>query len=212
MDKRYEVYALADRHFYETPDRLSAAGTESAAPLFETARREVPEGWSSARIGDWLTLTPLDEDGGPLPGPAQGWKIHASATRANADRVAAIVWDYCVPRRIPFKFVPGPHLLHLRNTKYAGRDTSGKFVTVYPADEVQLQEILSELGRLLEGFEGPYILTDLRWYDGPLYVRYGAFARTFVVDERGSLVSAVRDGAGELVPDRRAPSFQVPGG
>ncbi|MFE2884319.1 class III lanthionine synthetase LanKC [Streptomyces sp. NPDC059272] len=210
MDKRYEVYALADRHFYETPDRLSAAGAETAAPLFETARRELPEGWSSARIGDWLTLTPLDEDGGPLPGPAQGWKIHASAVRANADRVAAIVWDYCVPRRIPFKFVPGPHLLHLRNTKYAGRDTSGKFVTIYPTDEAQLQEILSELGKLLEGFEGPYILTDLRWHDGPLYVRYGAFARAFVVDERGSLVSAVRDGSGELVADRRAPSFQVP--
>ncbi|MER7929317.1 class III lanthionine synthetase LanKC [Streptomyces sp. NPDC096057] len=210
MDKRYEVYALADRHFYETPDRLSGSGTQTAAPLFDTARREVPEGWSSARIGDWLTLTPLDEDGGPLPGPAQGWKIHASATRANADRVAAIVWDYCVPRRIPFKFVPGPHLLHLRNTKYAGRDTSGKFVTVYPADETRLQEILHELGTLLEGFEGPYILTDLRWNDGPLYVRYGAFARTFVVDERGSLVTAVRDGSGALVPDRRAPSFQVP--
>ncbi|MFJ2884655.1 class III lanthionine synthetase LanKC [Streptomyces sp. NPDC087305] len=210
MDKRYEVYALADRHFYETPDRLSASGTETAALLFETARREVPEGWNSARIGDWLTLTPLAEDGGPLPGPAQGWKIHASAVRATADRVAAIVWDYCVPRRIPFKFVPGPHLLHLRNTKYAGRDTSGKFVTVYPTDETQLQEILSELGKLLEGFEGPYILTDLRWNDGPLYVRYGAFARAFVVDERGSLVSAVRDGSGELVPDRRAPSFQVP--
>ncbi|MFI6461615.1 class III lanthionine synthetase LanKC [Streptomyces sp. NPDC050538] len=210
MDKRYEVYALADKHFYETPDRLSAPGTQTAAPLFDTARRKVPEGWSSARIGDWLTLTPLDEDGGPLPGPAQGWKIHASATRANADRIAALVWDYCVPRRIPFKFVPGPHLLHLRNTKYAGRDTSGKFVTVYPTDEDQLHEILSELGKLLEGFEGPYILTDLRWYDGPLYVRYGAFARTFVVDERGSLVPAVRDGEGELVPDRRAPSFQVP--
>ncbi|WP_327399325.1 class III lanthionine synthetase LanKC [Streptomyces sp. NBC_01288] len=210
MDKRYEVYALADRHFYETPDRLSAPGTDTAAPLFDTARREVPEGWSSARIGDWLTLTPLDEDGGPLPGPAQGWKIHASATRANADRVAALVRDYCVPRRIPFKFVPGPHLLHLRNTKYAGRDTSGKFVTVYPSDEDQLHEILSELGTILEGFEGPYILTDLRWYDGPLYVRYGAFARTFVVDERGSLVPAVRDGSGRSVPDRRAPSFQVP--
>src|SRR4051812_7533535 len=153
MDKRYEVYALADRHFYETPDRLSAPGTDTAAPLFDTARREVPEGWSSARIGDWLTLTPLDEDGGPLPGPAQGWKIHASATRANADRIATLVWDYCIPRGIPFKFVPGPHLLHLRNTKYAGRDTSGKFVTVYPSGEAQLHEILSELGKLLEGFE-----------------------------------------------------------
>ncbi|MFI7404123.1 class III lanthionine synthetase LanKC [Streptomyces sp. NPDC049541] len=209
MDKRYEVYALADRHFYETPDRLAGAG-QQPAPLFETARREVPEGWDATRIGDWLTLTPLGADGSALPGPAQGWKIHASATRANAERVAAIVWDYCVPRRIPFKFVPGPHLLHLRNTKYAARDTSGKFVTVYPAGEEQLHGVLRELGQLLEGFEGPYILTDLRWHDGPLYVRYGAFARTFVVDERGSLVPAVRDGAGTLVPDRRAPSFQVP--
>ncbi|SNX65709.1 lanthionine synthetase-like protein [Streptomyces sp. TLI_55] len=209
MDKRYEVYALADRHFYDTPDRLSA-GARQAAPLFEAARREVPAGWDAARIGDWLTLTPLGPDGGPVAGPAQGWKVHASATRANAERIAAIVWDYCVPRRIPFKFVPGPHLLHLRNTKYAPRDGSGKFVTLYPADEEQLHTVLRELGRLLEGFEGPYILTDLRWGEGPLYVRYGAFARQFVVDERGSLVPAVRDGEGTLVPDRRAPSFQVP--
>ncbi|MEV5438346.1 class III lanthionine synthetase LanKC [Streptomyces sp. NPDC052682] len=210
MDKRYEVYALADRHFYDTPDRLSRAGQQQAAPLFETARRPVPEGWDAARIGDWLTLTPLGPDGEPVPGPAQGWKIHASATRAHADAVAAIVWDYCVPRRIPFKFVPGPHLLHLRNTKYAPREGSGKFVTVYPDGEEQLHQVLRELGALLEGFEGPYILTDLRWGEGPLYVRYGAFARSFVVDERGSLVPAVRDGEGRLVPDRRTPSFQVP--
>ncbi|MET7455260.1 class III lanthionine synthetase LanKC [Streptomyces sp. NPDC005574] len=209
MDKRYEVYALADRHFYETPDRLSADGRD-AAPLYATARREVPEGWASARVGDWLTLTPLGPDGTAEAGPAQGWKIHASATRQDAEKIAGIVWDYCVPRRIPFKFVPGPHLLHLRNTKYAARDGSGKFVTVYPADEEQLHVVLRELGGLLEGFEGPYILTDLRWNQGPLYVRYGAFARMFVVDERGSLVPAVRDGAGQLVPDRRAPSFQVP--
>ncbi|MFI6567376.1 class III lanthionine synthetase LanKC [Streptomyces sp. NPDC050534] len=209
MDKRYEVYALADRHFYETPDRLGAPGQQDAT-WFGTARRRVPEGWASARIGDWLMLQPIGADGSPVPGPAQGWKIHASATRADAERIAAAVWDYCVPRRIPFKFVPAPHLLHLRNTKYAGRDTSGKFVTVYPADEDQLQQVLRELGSLLEGLEGPYILTDLRWNDGPLYVRYGAFARTFTVDERGSLVPAVRDGEGRLVPDRRAPSFQVP--
>ncbi|MFE5917809.1 class III lanthionine synthetase LanKC [Streptomyces sp. NPDC056468] len=209
MDKRYEVYALADRHFYETPDRLSA-GTQGAARLYGAARDEVPDGWTAARIGDWLTLTPLGPDGAPLPGPAQGWKIHASATLANAEQIARIVRDYCVPRGIPFKFVPGPQLLHLRNAKYAGRDSSGKFVTVYPADEQQLHTVLRELGRLLEGFEGPYILTDLRWDDGPLYVRYGAFARLFVVDDRGSLVPAVRDGEGRLVPDRRAPSFQVP--
>ncbi|SDP09754.1 Protein kinase domain-containing protein [Streptomyces sp. cf386] len=209
MDKRYEVYALADRYFYETPERMSA-GARDTGHLYETARREVAEGWEAGRIGDWLALTPLDAQGAPVPGPAQGWKIHASATRTNAEHIAALVWDYCVPRRIPFKFVPGPQLLHLRNTKYAARDSSGKFVTIYPADEDQLHLVLRELGQLLEGFEGPYILTDLRWYDGPLYVRYGAFARTFVVDERGSLVPAVLDGDGKRVPDRRAPSFQVP--
>ncbi|WP_282700627.1 class III lanthionine synthetase LanKC [Streptomyces sp. CC219B] len=208
MDKRYEVYALADRHFYETPDRFSAADEQT--PLFETARRAVPEGWDAARTGDWLALTPLGADGAPAPGPAQGWKIHASATRANAAQIAEIVWEYCVPRRIPFKFVPGPHLVHLRNAKYAPRGGSGKFVTLYPADEDQLHLVLRELGDLLKGFEGPYILSDLRWEDGPLYVRYGAFARSFVVDERGSLVPAVRDGAGRLVPDLRTPAFQVP--
>ncbi|MFE2077680.1 class III lanthionine synthetase LanKC [Streptomyces misionensis] len=209
MDKRYEVYALADGHFYDTPDRLSA-DDGTAAPLFPTARRTVPDGWRAARSGDWLTLTPLGAGGTPQPAPAQGWKIHSSATADNAEEIAGIVWDYCVPRRIPFKFVPGPHLLHLRNAKYAGRDTSGKFVTVYPDGEEQLQLILEELGALLEGFQGPYILTDLRWGEGPLYVRYGAFARRYVVDERGTLVLAVEDGTGRLVPDRRAPSFQVP--
>lgn len=207
MDKRYEVYALADRHFYETPDRLPVAHGE---PAYETAGRQVPEGWRSARVGDWLTLTPVDGDGAPDRGPTQGWKIHASATRSNAEKIAAAVWDYCVPRRIPFKFVPGPHLLHLRNTKYAGRDTSGKFATVYPADEEQLHLVLRELGAELDGLDGPYILTDLRWNDGPLYVRYGPFARSFVVDERGSLVPAVRDGRDRLVPDDRAPAFRVP--
>ncbi|MFH8933667.1 class III lanthionine synthetase LanKC [Streptomyces griseosporeus] len=209
MDKRYEVYALADRHFYDTPDRTAGAA-EAAAPLLEAARRAVPEGWEAARTGNWLTLTPLGADGRPQPGPAQGWKVHSSATPANAERIAAIVWDYCVPRRIPFKFVPAAHLVHLRNAKYATRDTSGKFVTLYPDGEEQLHTVLHELGELLAGFEGPYILTDLRWGDGPLHVRYGAFARAYVVDERGALVSAVRDGEGRLVPDRRTPSFQVP--
>ncbi|MEW2623830.1 class III lanthionine synthetase LanKC [Streptomyces sp. NPDC048106] len=209
MDKRYEVYALADGHFYDTPDRLSAAG--AAAPsLFATACRTVPDGWRAARSGDWLTLTPLGTDGAPLPMPAQGWKIHSSATAANAEEIAGIVWDYCVPRHIPFKFIPGPHLLHLRNAKYAGRDSSGKFVTIYPSDEIQLQVILEELGALLKGRQGPYILTDLRWHEGPLYVRYGAFTRRYVVGERGTLVLAVADDTGTLVPDRRAPSFQVP--
>ncbi len=210
MDKRYEVYSLADRHFYESPERL-ATGPEQTARFYETARREVPAGWRTERSGDWLNLVPLGADGAPVTGrPQQGWKIHVSATLENADKTAAQVWDYCVPRGIPFKFVPAPHLLHLRNGKYAGRDGSGKFVTIYPQDDEELQVVLTELGETLAGQEGPYILTDLRWMDGPLYVRYGAFARRFCVNERGTLVPAIEDPEGRLVPDPRDPAFRTP--
>ncbi|MEV5377606.1 class III lanthionine synthetase LanKC [Streptomyces nondiastaticus] len=219
MDARYEVYCLADRHFYETPDRLSVPAGPGAeegrgAPggsLYETARRPAPAGWDTSRHGEWLHVFPVGEDGGPRPGqPLQGWKIHVSATADTAEKTAADVWDYCTARGIPFKFVPGPHLLHLRNNKYAERGHSGKFVTVYPDGEEQLHATLTGLHGIIGGRPGPYILTDLRWHEGPLYVRYGAFARRFCIDGRGSLVPAIEDGEGRLVPDSRNPAFQVP--
>lgn len=213
MDNRYEVFCLADRYFYESLDRLPAGADSDAVAetgsvaRFETAQREVPAGWRSLRNGDWLHIDP---PAGADAYPTQGWKIHVSAGLENAEKVAAKVWDYCVPRHIPFKFVPSPQLLHLRNSKYAGRDTSGKFVTIYPADESRLRVVLQELGELLDGEQGPYILTDLRWREGPLYVRYGAFAKRYCVGEHGTLVPAVEDNEGRLVPDSRTPAFHVP--
>lgn len=205
MDKRYEVFCLADRTFYETPDRLSGAGEGSGQTLYETARRPAPDGWRAWRSGDWWNLSP---QAGEFP--AQGWKIHVSACLDNAEKLAAVVWDYCVPRGIPFKFVPGPQYLYLRNSKYASRASSGKFATIYPSDEEQLHTVLRELGALMEGEPGPYVLTDLRWQDGPLYVRYGAFAPRHCDDGSGNLVPAIENAEGELVPDPREPGFTVP--
>ncbi|MFC4036585.1 class III lanthionine synthetase LanKC [Streptomyces polygonati] len=211
MDHRYEVFCLADRYFYESLDRMSA-GPDSVAEnrrvaLFETAQREVPPGWRTSRDGDRLHIDPpLGADAQP----AQGWKVHVSAGLDNADKVAAKVWDYCVPRHIPFTFVPSPQLLHLRNSTYARRDAGGKFITIYPADEDRLRVVLHELGELLDGEPGPYILTDLRWREGPLHVRYGAFAERYCVGEHGGLVQAVEDGEGRLVPDSAAPAFDLP--
>ncbi|MFI8848805.1 class III lanthionine synthetase LanKC [Streptomyces sp. NPDC053499] len=225
MDKRYEIFCLADRYFYDTPDRLSDSvssasrggspeNQEAAAPdgaadpgEFPVARRPVPAGWRQTRSGDWLELRPLSGEF-----PLQGWKIHSSATLENANEIGAAIWDYCTARGIPFKFVPHRTLLYLRNAKYAGRGTSGKFATIYPADERQLESTLRELGEILDGRPGPYILTDLRWRTGPLYVRYGGFAPRFCVDGQGHLVPAVEDANGRLVPDRKDPSFRVPEG
>ena len=199
MDKRYELYCLSDRLFYDSPNR--AAGDAD----FRVTARPLPAGWERMQKDEWLVFVP---PGNSLP--YQGWKIHVSACRHNADDVLATVWDYCTARGISFKYLRSRLTLHMRNAKYAPRGGSGKLVTIYPADDTQLEAILSGLGELLAGQPGPYILSDLRYGDGPLYVRYGAFAERYCEDERGELVPALGDGSGRLVPDVRRPVFHVP--
>lgn len=98
----------------------------------------------------------------------------------------------------------------MRNSKYAARESSGKFVTIYPHDETELQRALRDLDEQLGGVPGPYILSDLRWHEGPLFVRYGGFAPRHTYADDGALVPAIAQPDGELVPDVREPRFTVP--
>ncbi|GAA3071789.1 hypothetical protein GCM10020254_14530 [Streptomyces goshikiensis] len=198
MNKGYAAFCDADRWFYDAPYRR-------AEENYPAALAPVPAGWQTHRSGDWLALRPLD-----ARLPSQGWKIHVSACLDNAESVLERVYRYCVERRIAFKFVPSRYLLHLRNAKYADRAASGKFLTVYPADEEQCGRIAEELDALLAGEPGPYILSDLRWNGGPVHLRYGSFTLRHCYDDRGDLVPAIEAPDGRLVPDPRGPVFQTP--
>ncbi|MEV0002698.1 class III lanthionine synthetase LanKC [Micromonospora sp. NPDC050980] len=198
MDERYDSYCAVDPLFYD-----SLAGTTAEADAYPTG--PVPDGWEREVKDDWLIHGPV---GGSLP--AQGWKIHVSARLDNAERVLARVADYCRPRGIPFKHLRGPRLLLMRNSKYARRAASGKFVTVYPRDDAELELTAKELADLLDGEPGPYILSDLRYGDGPVYLRYGGFAARYCVSTDGQTVPAVENPDGVLVPDRRDPVFHLP--
>ncbi|MCI4145614.1 class III lanthionine synthetase LanKC [Streptomyces sp. MMS20-AI2-20] len=204
MNKGYAVYCDADPYFYDAPHRtVSAAGagrTRYAAALWP-----VPEGWQRNESGDWLALRPTNAEL-----PDQGWKIHVSACLDNAESVLERVWRHCVAGGTAFKFVPSRYLLHQRNAKYADRSGSGKFITVYPADEERFERLADELGRLLAGEPGPHILSDLRLGDGPVHVRYGGFTRRNCYDADGQLRPAVTGPDGVLVPDLRGPVFRVP--
>jgi class III lanthionine synthetase len=202
VDKGYELFCLTDKDFYDS----AALPTVKDSP-FAIATRDIPDGWQRTHTGDWLVYTC---DGVRLP--SQGWKIHASACLDNAEQILETIWEYCVRERIAFKFIRSRQLLLLRNTKYASRGYSGKFVTIFPVDERQLERILEDLGPALDGHESPYILSDLRWGEGPLYVRYGGFAERYCVGPNGALVPAIEDADGQLVPDRRGATFQVPPG
>ncbi|MDG4831165.1 class III lanthionine synthetase LanKC [Solwaraspora sp. WMMD1047] len=200
MDERYDTYCAVDPLFYDSVASASTRTTE-----FSAADRPVPPGWRREPSDDWFIYGP---EGGDLP--QQGWKVHLSACLDNADRILDAAWDYCVPRGLPFKFLRGPRMLLLRNAKYARRGSSGKFVTIYPRDEAELELVCKELDELLAGEPGPYILSDLRYGSGPVYLRYGGFAARYCLSPEGQVVPAIEDGSGTLVPDRRDPVFHLP--
>ncbi|SEH02355.1 Lanthionine synthetase C-like protein [Nonomuraea solani] len=201
MDRRYELYCTKDPYFYDRTDLDSPH-----VSIFEPLREEAtPAGWERISAEGWIHLRP--------PGaliPRQGWKIHVSATLKNAERVTKEVRNYCVRYEITFKVVPDPVEWRNRNSKYAPRAASGKLATIYPSNHAQLHTVLAELGEILQGEAGPYILSDLRWGDGPLHVRYGAFQRLMTWDATGQSVLAIEDPQGKLVRDPRDPVFNPP--
>ncbi|GAA0579292.1 protein kinase/lanthionine synthetase C family protein [Kribbella sandramycini] len=196
----YEFYCLADRTFYDTPTNRGADH-----PDFEPATRPVPAGWQHAPGETWMHYAPEG-----LQLPQQGWKIHVSARLADVERTLETVWAYCVPRGIAFKFLRNEAVLVMANSKAAPRGSSGKLVTIYPADEAQLELVLKELDDLLDDVRGPYILSDLRYGEGALFVRYGAFVSRFCLSPTGERVLALEDDHGQLVPDHRGPTFSMP--
>jgi serine/threonine protein kinase len=196
---QYELYCLADPLFYDRMrDRQNQDSDFALASM-------TPDGWDRLATDTWVHYAPQD-----ARVPLQGWKIHLSARQQDAERAIQAVWDYCVPRGIAFKFLRGTATLLAQNSKAAVRGASGKLVTVYPRDDEELEVVLKDLDEQLSGVQGPYILSDLRYGEGPLFVRYGGFVDRRCIDESGERVPAIEDPDGRLVPDRRGTTFAVP--
>jgi class III lanthionine synthetase len=194
----YMWYCQYGLDFYEHPG-LSEAGRHALA------ERPGPDGWKVSNDDTWTFFWPA-----AVALPEQGWKVHVSATLTDADDTIEIVAKYCFARLVPFKVLTNRQT-HLRqNGKYAPRGRSGKLVAIYPPGPEALRAVLDELNTALAGKQGPYILSDLRWRNGPLYVRYGGFNEMYTVDDQGRRVLAVRQPDGRLVPDARGPSFRPP--
>jgi len=205
MQDMMQIYTLADPLFFEEPTRWSGGVGFIGDAELAVSGKAVPEGWVRKERGVWVSLRPAGQ-----ATAEQGWKVHLSATLDNADRLCSVAWAHCVERGIPFKHLRDRNMLLVFNAKYSPRGSSGKLVTIYPRDEEELRAVLTELSAELEGEPGPYILSDLRWGRGPLFVRYGGFTEMTCVDEHGETVFAIRHPDGTLLPDRRRPVFDPP--
>ncbi|WP_416875681.1 class III lanthionine synthetase LanKC [Kitasatospora sp. SC0581] len=200
MDDRYERHCFADPLFYDDPARA-----EHADDRFAAATAPLPPGWERHEHGPWISLRPPH-----ARLPEQGWKVHVSATPDEAEQVVDQVLAYCLEHGLTWKFLRGRATVLALNSKYADRRASGKLITLYPEDDTRLARVLDDLSTLLKGVPGPYVLSDLRYREGPLYLRYGSFVERHCTDERGRRVPAMRGPDGALVPDTRGTVFTVP--
>ncbi|MGW1064695.1 class III lanthionine synthetase LanKC [Streptomyces aureus] len=190
-------FCNTDSLFFDIPDER-VQEDNFAVPL--------PPGWDISPGRDWTVCNPPR----PFRIPEQGWKIHISATFATAPEVLRLTAEHLTRRGVKFKFLRSESVLRRRSAKNGDRSASGKFITVYPQSDGQTEELLHSLEELIGGLPGPYILSDLRWKNGPLYVRYGAFLWMWARDSHGVLVPSLRNEAGTLVPDERRPVFRPP--
>jgi hypothetical protein len=161
VEKRYELYCLADPTFYDSP----VSGPDD--PGFDLAHRTVPGGWARTRQPGAVAYRPVTA----MP-PGPGWKIHISARIDEAPEILAKVGEHCLKREIAFGFVRTRPILHLNNAEHAVPGSTGTFITVHPAGEAELETALAELDGLLDGHRGPAVPGGVRYGKGPLYVRY----------------------------------------
>lgn len=191
MDLRYEAFCFADRYFYDG----DGYGIETPAGWVSTLSG-CRTGWRRLDRGDWHVCLPEDVDL-----PMQGWKVHVAATGADAVKVLDVVRPYCVAARLPFKFLRSPRIFSNRNAKYADRSVSGKLITIYPVDDIDLKRVLDDLSARLDGLRAPFIPGDVRYREGPLYLRFGGFVERLITDARGVRVPALQRPDGEIVPE-----------
>lgn len=199
MDLRYIMYVDPKKRYYHPPKERAEKSSYKMP--------ELKSGW----------YTEIDEHnhwryyilkGNTLPD--QGWKIHISAPIYAAQKILDIVAPILIKQSVEFKYVDNKWELFLKNSKYGDRGGSGKFITIYPKDVDEFEQLIYMLEEALEGTpNGPYILSDKCWKDTNIFFRYGGI-RPVYANVGGSKVLAIKNVNGEYIEDTRGPSYFLP--
>ena len=197
-------YLIASKEFYETLDNLKV---DKSKDFLKEIKDIIPSQWLIENREVWYFLIPKN-----LKMEHQGFKIHISAIPQNANSIIKKIAKKCIDMETPFKFLKNLTLLEIMNSRSCPRGSSGKFITIYPKG-TQFREIIEKIYLELENYEGPYILSDMRYKDSKsVYYRYGGFKNIFVLNEFGEKIPMIFDISGKLIPDDRVPFYKLPKG
>jgi class III lanthionine synthetase len=196
------TYSLSHREFYEPLDRFAAGEMD----YFHMLQEALPGDWNISRNGIWLNCAPPNHRL-----LAQGWKIHLSAVRSNAERLFGAVAQALIENHAAFKIAAAPSILSLLVSKAWHRGGAGKFMTIYPHDSTHFISLIEALRQAATGHEGPYILSDRRYKDSKcVFYRYGGIAPRSLLTNKGDRTPFLESPSGEQIPDRRQAWFNLP--
>lgn len=151
------------------------------------------------------------------PQRVQGWKLHISATALSAPAVLERALPILLAEGVPFKVINSQHGVILLNQGAYGPSQIGKFITVYPFDDVQAVRLAVALDEATRGLAGPVVRSDRQLRPGSLvHYRYGGFhAAGFLqeyIGEHSVEAGAILDPQGRLAPDYRLQEYLPPNG
>lgn len=143
--------------------------------------------------------------------PAQGWKLHVSATVRSAEEVLRRVLTVLFDEPSTFKVAASVQRLAELNRGDGGASQVGKFMTVYPEDDRQAVRLAVALDRATAGLPGPRVPSDRALHPRSLvHYRYGAFVERWMQTALGEVVGAVESPDGALEADRRTRWYRAP--
>jgi hypothetical protein len=141
----------------------------------------------------------------------EGWKLHLSATPADARRVLERVVPVLQEESVPFKVARDEETLSRLNEGLLGATQVGKFMTVYPPSDADAQRLAVQLAEATAGLRGPTIVTDRRLGD-VLFTRFGGFNPIVRRDRLGHVSLSIRTPDGSVVRDEYRVPFAPPEG
>ena len=197
----YPFYSQVSSDWYESFSHFIPS-----SDFLRITRCMLPISWPLRRTGIWVHTFPPDQ-----VSPEQGWKIHISARPENYEQILDRCTYICIRHEVAFKFLADPFVFNTIMSKAGGRESGGKFITIYPLNPQHFRTVAEDLCEALAEFKGPYILSDKRYKTSQvIYYRYGAFTGYPQVSIFGNVETRLRSPDGTFVEDGRSPFFNPP--
>ncbi|WP_456294158.1 class III lanthionine synthetase LanKC N-terminal domain-containing protein [Streptomyces chartreusis] len=174
------------------------------ARALEVLAEGLPPAWHAYVHQDGPVRWHVFDSGSTLPD--QGWKLHVSASAAEAADLVETVLPELVGAGVTFKVPANVQALVHINAGLAGRPQVGKIVTAYPASDEVVAALVERLDAVWRPDRAPRVTSDLPvGSGGAIYIRYGAFTGAQVItDSVGVPHTALRAPDGTLHPDVRS--------